>query len=346
MESLFKTRITELYGIRLPVIASGLMWLADAAGLISIALAVSSGTALAQSFPHKAVRMVVPFPAGGSTDIVGRTVAQKLSEMWGQPVVVDNRPGGGTSIGTDAVAKAAPDGYTLLVTPAPFTINPSLLAKLPYDALADFAPITLINTTPLVLVVNPGVPAKSVKELIALAKSKPGKLNYGSSTIGGSNHLAGELFNAMAGVRMVHIPYKGNAPALIDLVGGHIDLIFNGVTSALPLIKGGKLRALAVTSMQRSNAMPDLATMDEAGIKGFEAVAWNGLGAPAKTPREIIARINSDVIKIVRSPELKERLTAEGSDPVGNTPDQYAVFLRNEIEKWAKVIKLAGVKAE
>ncbi len=323
-----------------------LMWLANAAGSIIIALAVSSGTVLAQSFPNKAVRMVVPFPAGGSTDIVGRTVAQKLSEMWGQPVVVDNRPGGGTSIGTDAVAKAAPDGYTLLVTPAPFTINPSLLAKLPYDALADFAPITLINTTALVLVVNPGVPAKSVKELIALAKSKPGKLNYGSSTIGGSNHLAGELFNAMAGVKMVHIPYKGNAPALIDLAGGHIDLIFNGVTSALPLIKGGKLRALAVTSMQRSNAMPDLATMDEAGIKGFEAVAWNGLGAPAKTPREIIARINSDVIKIVHSPELKERLTAEGSDPVGNTPDQYAAFLRNEVEKWAKVIKLAGVKAE
>lgn len=317
-----------------------------AAGLIIFALAVSSVTASAQGYPNKAVRMVVPFPAGGSTDIVGRTVAQKLSELWNQPVVVENRPGGGTSIGTDTVAKAPADGYTLLVTPAPFTINPSLLAKLPYDALADFAPITLINTTPLVLVVNPGVPAKSVKELIALAKSKPGKLNYGSSTIGGSNHLAGELFNAMAGVRMVHIPYKGNAPALIDLVGGHIDLIFNGVTSALPLIKGGKLRALAVTSLQRSSALPDLPTLDEAAIKGFEAVAWNGLGAPAKTPREIIARINSDVIRIVHSPELKERLTAEGSDPVGNTPDQYAAFLRSEVEKWAKVIKLAGVKAE
>jgi tripartite-type tricarboxylate transporter receptor subunit TctC len=323
-----------------------LMRLSNAAGSIVVVLAVSSGTALPQGFPHKAVRMVVPFPAGGSTDIVGRTIAQKLSEMWGQPVVVDNRPGGGTTIGTDAVAKAAPDGYTLLVTPAPFTINPSLLAKLPYDSLADFAPITLINTTPLVLVVNPGVPAKSVKELIALAKSQPGRLNYGSSTIGGSNHLAGELFNAMAGVKMVHIPYKGNAPALVDLVGGHIDLIFNGVTSALPLIKGGKLRALAVTSMQRSSAMPDLATLDEDGLKGFEAVAWNGLSAPSKTPHEIIAKINTDVIKIVNSPELKERLTADGSDPVGNTPDQYSAFLRNEIAKWAKVIKLAGVKAE
>ena len=320
------------------------------ARLLAIVLAIASGaapsTSTAQGYPNKAVRMVVPFPAGGSTDIVGRTVAQKLSEMWGQPVVVDNRPGGGTSIGTDAVAKAAPDGYTLLVTPAPFTINPSLLAKLPYDALTDFAPITLINTTPLVLVVNPGVPAKSVKELIALAKARPGKLNFGSSTIGGSNHLAGELFNAMAGVQLVHIPYKGNAPALIDLVGGHIDLIFNGVTSALPLIKGGKLRALAVTSLQRSGALPEMPTLDETALKGFEAVAWNGLSAPAHTPREVIARVNADVIRIVSSPELKERLKAEGSDPVGNTPEQYAAFLRSEVAKWARVIKFAGVKAE
>ena len=335
MELLFKTRITGLHGIKPRVIASGLMW-----------FAIAASTALAQGYPSKAVRMVVPFPAGGSTDIVGRTVAQKLTELWGQPVVVDNRPGGGTTIGTDAVAKAAPDGYTLLVTPAPFTINPSLLAKLPYDALADFAPITLINTTPLVLVVNPGVPAKSVQELIALAKAKPGKLNFGSSTIGGSNHLAGELFDAMAGVKMTHIPYKGNAPALTDLVGGHIDLIFNGLTSALPLIKSGKLRALAVTSRQRAGALPESPTLDEAGLKGFEAVAWNGLGAPAKTPREVIAKINADVIKIVNSPELSERLKTEGSDPVGNTSEQYAAFLRDEVVKWARVIKFAGVKPE
>jgi tripartite-type tricarboxylate transporter receptor subunit TctC len=314
--------------------------------LLAIALAVSAATTLAQSYPNKAVRMVVPFPAGGSTDMVGRTVAQKLSEMWGQPVVVDNRAGGGTVIGTDVVAKAAPDGYTLLVTPAPFSINPSLLAKLPYNALADFAPITLINTTPLVLVVNPGVPARSVKELIALAKARPGQLNFGSSGTGGSNHLAGELFNAMAGVKVVHIPYKGNAPALIDLVGGHVDLVFNGLTSALPLIKGGKLRALAVTSMQRSAALPDAPTMDEAALKGFVAVAWNGLGAPANTPRDVITKINADVIRIVSSPELKERLKAEGSDPVGNTPEQYAAFLRDEIAKWAKVIKFARVKAD
>ena len=314
--------------------------------LLAIALVFSAGAALAQSYPNKAVRVIVPFPAGGSTDIVGRTVAQKLSELWGQPVVVDNRAGGGTVIGTDIVAKAAPDGYTLLVTPAPFTINPSLRSKLPYDALADFAPITLINTTPLVLVVNPGVPARSVKDLIALAKARPGQLNFGSSGTGGSNHLAGELFNAMAGVKIVHIPYKGNAPALIDLAGGHVDLIFNGLTSALPLIKSGKLRALAVTSLQRSAALPDAPTLDEVALKGFVAVAWNGLGAPANTPRDVIAKINTDVVRIVSSPELKERLKAEGSDPVGSTTGQYAAFLRDEIAKWAKVIKFAKVKAE
>jgi tripartite-type tricarboxylate transporter receptor subunit TctC len=314
--------------------------------LIALALVMTAGAASAQTYPTKAVRLVVPFLAGGSTDIVGRTVAQKLSEMWGQQAFVDNRPGGGTTIGTEMVAKAAPDGYTLLVTPAPFTINPSLLTKLPYDALTDFTPITLINTTPLVMVVNPGVPAKNVKELIALAKAKPGKLNFGSSGTGGSNHLAGELFDAMAGVKMVHIPYKGNAGALTDIVGGHLDVVYNGITSAVALIRGGKLRALAVTSLQRSAALPDVPTLDESGLKGFEAVAWNGLTAPAKTPRDVIMKINADVIKIVNSPELKERLKADGSDPVGNSPEQYAAFLRNEIAKWAKVIKFAGVKPE
>jgi len=314
--------------------------------LIALALVMAAGAAAAQTYPTKAVRLVVPFLAGGSTDIVGRTVAQKLSEMWGQQAFVDNRPGGGTTIGTEMVAKAAPDGYTLLVTPAPFTINPSLLTKLPYDALTDFTPITLINTTPLVMVVNPGVPAKNVKELIALAKAKPGKLNFGSSGTGGSNHLAGELFDAMAGVKMVHIPYKGNAGALTDIVGGHLDVVYNGITSAVALIRGGKLRALAVTSLQRSAALPDVPTLNESGLKGFEAVAWNGLSAPAKTPRDVIMKINADVIKIVNSPELKERLKADGSDPVGNSPEQYAAFLRNEIAKWAKVIKFAGVKPE
>jgi tripartite-type tricarboxylate transporter receptor subunit TctC len=316
------------------------------ARLLAVVLSLAASAACAQTYPNHAVRLVVPFLAGGSTDIVGRTVAQKLSEMWGQPVVVDNRPGGSTIIGTELVARSAPDGYTLLVTPAPFTINPSLVAKIAYDALNDFAPITLINTTPLVLVVNPGVPAKNVKELIALAKAKPGKLNFGSSGTGGSNHLAGELFNAMAGVKMAHIPYKGNAGALTDIVGGHLDVVYNGLTSALALIKGGKLRVLAVTSLKRNAALPDVPTLDEAGLKGFEAVAWNGLTAPAKTPRDVIMKINADVLKVVNSPELKERLKAEGSDPVGNTPEQFGAFLRDEIAKWAKVIKFANVKPE
>jgi len=304
-----------------------------------------AATAQAQTWPVKAVRLVVPFAAGGSTDIIGRTLGQKLNEMWGQPVVVDNRPGGSTVIGTDVVAKSPPDGYTLLVTPAPFTIVPSLIAKLPYDPAKDFEPITLINTTPLVIVVNPSVPAKSIKELIALAKSRPGALNYGSSGSGGSNHLAGELFNAMTGVKMIHIPYKGNAPALTDLIGGHVDVVFNGLTSAMPFIKSGKLRALAVTSLARTGSLPDMPTLDELGLKGFQAVAWNGLTAPARTPKDIIAKINSDTLKVVRSAELVERLKAEGSDPVGNSPAEYSAFLRNEIAKWAKVIKSAGVKS-
>jgi tripartite-type tricarboxylate transporter receptor subunit TctC len=290
------------------------------------------------------VRLVVPFAPGGSTDIVARVLGQKLNEIWGQPVLVDNRAGGSTVIGTEIVVKAPPDGHTLLVTPAPFTIVPSLIAKLPYDPQKDFEPITLINTTPLVVVVHPAVPATSIKGLIALAKSKPGALNYGSSGSGGSNHLAGELFNAMAAVKMVHVPYKGNAPALQDLVGGHVDVVFNGLTSALPLVKAGKLRALGMTSLNRSSTLPEVPTLDEAGLKGFQAVAWNGLTAPGRTPKNIVDRINADVLKVVRAPELVEKLRAEGSDPVGSTVEQYSAFLRDEIAKWRKVIRFAGIK--
>jgi len=297
-----------------------------------------------QSYPAKPVRLVVPFAPGGSTDIVARLLGQKLNEIWGQTVIVDNRAGGSTVIGTDIVAKAPPDGHTLLVTPAPFTIVPSLAAKLPYDPHKDFEPITLINTTPLVVVVHPGVPAASIKELVALAKARPGALNFGSSGSGGSNHLAGELFNAMAGVKMVHVPYKGNAPALTDLVGGHVDLLFNGLTSALPLIKSGKLRPIGMTSLKRAGALPDVPTVDEQGLRGFQAVAWNGLTAPARTPKDVIAKINADVLKVIRSPELLEKLKTEGSDPVGSSVADYAAFLRDEIAKWAKVIKVANIK--
>jgi tripartite-type tricarboxylate transporter receptor subunit TctC len=299
---------------------------------------------LAQAYPSKGVRLIVPFAAGGSTDIVGRTLAAKLTEIWGHTVIVDNRPGGSTVIGTEIVARSPPDGHTLLVTPAPFTIVPSLVKKLPYDPQKDFEPITLINTTPLVVVVHPGVPAKNIKEFIAVAKAKPGTLNFGSSGSGGSNHLAGELFNAMAGVKMVHIPYKGNAPALVDLVGGHVDAVFNGLTSAIPLIRGGKLRALGMTSLARASAMPEVPTLDEQGLKGFLAVAWNGLTAPTRTPKDVVNKINADVLKLVRTPELMERLKADGSDPAGFSVEQYQKFLRDETTKWAKVIAAAGVK--
>jgi len=311
--------------------------------ILFIFLCLPWSAAQAQGFPNKTVRLIVPFAAGGSTDIIGRLVAQKLTETWGQQVIVDNRPGGSTVIGTDIVAKSVPDGHTLLVTPAPFTIVPSLLKKLPYDPARDFEPITLINTTPLVVVVNPGVPAKNVRELIALAKSKPGVLNFGSSGSGGSNHLAGELFNAMANVKIVHVPYKGNAPALSDLLGGHVDIVFNGLTSALQFIKSGKLRALAVTSLNRTAALPDLPTLDESGLKGFQAVAWNGLTGPARMPKTAVDRTATGVARIMRSQELADYLKREGSDPVGSTTAEYTDFLKDETAKWKKIIARAGI---
>ncbi len=313
----------------------------------AVASGILTAPAHAQTgYPNRPVRVVVPFVPGGSTDIIGRTVAQKLSEAWGQSVLVDNRGGGATIMGTEIVAKAPPDGYTLLIASASFTTKMSLVDKLPYDTQADFTPITLINTTPLVLVVSPNSPAKTVKDLIALAKAKPGQLNYGSSGMGGSNHLSGELFAAMAGIQASHVPYKGNAPALTDLMGGRVDFIFNGATAVMPLVKAGKLRALGVTSRERAGAAPDLPTMDESGLKGYSAVAFNGIVAPARTPRDIIARINADAVKGIQSADTRERLKADGSDPVGSTPEQFAAFLKEEMGKWAKIIKDNGIRGE
>ena len=311
----------------------------------AILLALCAAAA-AQSWPAKPIRLIVPFAPGGSTDIVGRDVAARLAPALGQQVVVDNRPGGSTIIGTELVARAAPDGYTLLVTPAPFTINPTLQPKLPYDPQRDFTPITLINTTPLVIVVHPGVPARTLQELVRLARARPGRLNFGSSGTGGSNHLAGELFNTLAGVKLVHVPYKGNAPALADLIGGHIDVVFNGLTSAIPQIRSGTLRALAVTSATRASALPTLPTAIEAGVPGFEATAWNGLVGPAALPREMVNRLAQEIARIVTSAEMRERFRSDGGDPVGSTPEQFARFLRDETDKWAKVIRLSGAKPE
>ncbi|MBI4195518.1 MAG: tripartite tricarboxylate transporter substrate binding protein [Betaproteobacteria bacterium] len=307
-------------------------------------LALAAAPTLAQSYPARSVRVIVPFSAGGGTDFIGRTVTQRLSELWRQPVVVDNRPGGTTVIGSDIVAKSVPDGYTLLVTPVPFSIIPSFFAKLPFDPISDFEPIALFNTAPLVMVVNPVVPARSVKDLIGIAKSKPGILNFGSSGNGSSNHLAGELFNTMAGVRMVHVPYKGSAQVLTDLVGGHVDVAITTLTSSVALIKSGKLRPLAITSLERFPAMPAIPTLHESGLKGFQAVAWNGLSAPARTPKHIIEKINADVVKVVQSPEVVERFRNEGAIAAIGTADDFKSFVRSEIAKWRKVIQAAGIK--
>jgi tripartite-type tricarboxylate transporter receptor subunit TctC len=303
------------------------------------------GAAQAQPFPNKAVRLVVPFAAGGSTDVIARILAPRMAEAWGQQVIVDNRPGGNTTIGTEIVARAAPDGHTLLVTPAPFTVVPSVMTKLPYDPVKDFEPILLINTTPMGLVVHPGVPAKNMNELIALAKKRPGQMNFGSSGNGGVPHLSGELLNTMAGLKILHVPYKGNAPALADLVGGHVDMVFNGLTSVIPLIRANRVRVLGVTSLARTAALPDVPTLDEQGLKGFQAVAWNGLSAPARTPKEAIVRIQETTARIVRSPELAEQLKRDGSDPVGSSTAEFQNHLRDEVVKWKRVLDRAGIKS-
>jgi tripartite-type tricarboxylate transporter receptor subunit TctC len=313
--------------------------------LFFLVFSFAAGLAHAQNYPNKSVRLIVPFAAGGSTDVIARILAPRLSEAWGQQVLVDNRPGGNTVIGTDIVAKSAPDGHTLLVTPAPFTVVPSVLTKLPYDPAKDFEPITLINTTPMGLVVHPGVPAKNLKELIALAKTRPGQMNFGSSGSGGVPHLSGELLNTMAGLKITHVPYKGNAPALADLVGGHVDMAFNGLTSVVPFIKSGRLRVLGVTSLARTAALPEVPTLDEQGLKGFQAVAWNGLTAPARTPKEAIARIQESSARIIKSPDLAEQLKRDGSDPVGSTTAEFTAHLRDEVVKWKKVLDRAGIKS-
>ena len=313
--------------------------------LFLLVFSFSVGLVQAQNYPSKPVRLIVPFAAGGSTDVIARILAPKLSEVWGQQVIVDNRPGGNTVIGTDIVAKSPPDGHVLLVTPAPFTVVPSVLTKLPYDPAKDFEPITLINTTPMGFVVHPGVPAKNLKELIALAKARPGQMNFGSSGSGGVPHLSGELLNTMAGLKIIHVPYKGNAPALADLVGGHVDMAFNGLTSVMAFIKSGRLRVLGVTSLARTAALPDVPTFDEQGLKGFQAVAWNGLTAPARTPKEAIVRIQEASARIIKSPELAEQLKRDGSDPVGSTTAEFTAHLRDEVVKWKKVLDRAGIKS-
>lgn len=319
-----------------------------AASLLSAAvLSLGAATAVAQNYPTKPIRLIVPFPAGGVADFLARTIAQKLTERLGQQVVVDNRPGAGGNIGMEMAARAAPDGYTLATGSAGnLAINPTLYSKLPYDAIKDFAPISMGASFPNILVVHPSVPAKSIKELIVLAKSEQGQLNYASAGVGTPNHLAAELFKSMAGVNMVHVPYKGAPPAVYDLVGGQVSLMFSPLPLALPHIKTGRLRALGVTSTNRLAGLREVPTVAESGLPGYEAIAWNGIVAPAATPKEIITKLNAEIVRILNMSDVKERISADGSVPMSSTPEEFAAFVKTELVKWGKVIKASGARAD
>ena len=300
----------------------------------------------AQTYPAKPVRVIAPFPAGGGTDLFARSLAQKLSGMWGQQVVVDNRAGAGGMIGSEMVARAAPDGYTLLITSSStLSISPQLMRAPPYDPLRDFAPVALIATAPNVLVVHPSVPAKSVKELIALAKARPGAINFGSNGSGTLSHLTVELFKLQAGIDMMHIPYKGGPPAVIDLVAGQVSALFTALPTVYPQVRSGKLRLIAVTGERRLAALPDIPTVAET-IPGFESVQWWGMFAPAGTAAALVDRLNRDVVKILGEAEIKARFAGEGAEGAGDTPAEFAAYVKADYERWGKVVKAVGIRSE
>ena len=304
------------------------------------------GSVYAQTYPSRAIRIVVPYVPGGGVDFVGRLIGQKLADAWGSPVFIDNRPGGGTNIGSEIVARAAPDGYTLLVGGVPNTANTALYQKLPYDLVKDFAPVILMDTAPNILAVHPSVPAKSVKELIALAKLRRGILTFASAGIGSSNHLSGELFRTMAGIDIIHVPYKGGGAAITDLLAGQVSMYFGTTPSTLPFVKNGKVRALGVTTAKRSIAAPELPTIAEAGLPGFEQSAWHGLLAPAGTPDAVIAKLNAEVGRLLRSTEVVEKFAVQGIDVIGGSPADLAAFVRQDLAKYAKLVKTAGIKID
>jgi tripartite-type tricarboxylate transporter receptor subunit TctC len=319
------------------------------AALVAIAgVGLATATeAFAQSFPSRPVRMIVPQAAGGSTDFIGRFVGQHLAETWGQSVVIDNRPGANANIGMELAARAPKDGYTLLMGgSAPITINPALYAKLPFDTLKDFAPITLIAYSTSVLIVHPTVPAKTIGELIALAKAKPGQLSYASAGAGSTPHLSAELFRQMAGIDILHVPYKGSTPGVVDTMAGRTTLMFTGIASAIPHIKGGRLKALSVNGPGRSPALPDVPTAHESGLPGFEVDFWIGLFVPAGTPAAVIAKIHSDTARFVESRDAAEKLQNQGAAPVGAAPDAFAKVIRSDAAKWAKVVRTANLKVD
>ena len=318
-----------------------------AVALLVGAMALVPSGASAQGYPNRVIRLVVPFPAGGPLDVTARAIGRELTKAWGQPVVVDNRPGAGGNIGADIVAKSAPDGYTVLMGAlSTHAVNVSLYDRLPYDPIKDFAPISLVAVTPNVLVLNPGVPANSVPELIAYARTHPGMLAFGSGSNGSAGHLAGELFKVQAHVDMVHVPYKGGAPAMQDLLAGQIQLMFDNLANSMPQVKAGRLKALAVTTARRSALVPDLPTLAEAGLPQFDIYTWFGLLAPARTSRDIIAMWNAEVTRILNTPEMKERLLAQGAEPAPTSSEQFAALIRSEIPKYAKIVKDSGARVD
>jgi tripartite-type tricarboxylate transporter receptor subunit TctC len=313
--------------------------------LLAAALMLCACAAHAQNFPAKPLRIVVPFAPGGPNDILARTVGQKMTENWGQQVIVDNRPGAGTVIGTQLVARAPADGYTLLMVATSMAVNPSLRAKLPYDTMNDFTPVTLLIFSPNVLVTHPSVPVASVKDLIALARSRPGQISYASGGTGAATHLAGELLAMEGRVKMIHVPYKGAAPATVDLLSGQVSWMFGTILPTIPHIKAAKLRAIAVTSPKRTAVLPDVPAVAET-LAGFDATSWYGLFAPAGTPKDVIARLHAENARIINLPEIRERLLAEGAAPAALGPDEFAAHFRREVEKWGKVVRTAGIKPE
>jgi tripartite-type tricarboxylate transporter receptor subunit TctC len=314
-------------------------------GGLAVLAAVFSGPVAAQAqYPTKPVRFILPFPPGGGTDTLGRILGAKLGEALGQTMVMENRPGAGATTGAEAAARAAPDGYTLLMGNVAHTMSATLYAKLNYDLIRDFAPVSLLASTPNIVVVHPSVPVRSIKELIALAKTRPGDLDVASSGHGSSAHLAGELFHMLAGTKMNHVPYKGGGPAVVALVSGEVSVGFATTPSVIQHVRSGKVRGLAVTSGKRADFAPELPTVSEAGVKGYEAVTWYGLLVPAGTPREIITRLHGEAVKVMQLPDIKERLFKTGFTAIGSTPEEFGEYMRSEIEKWRKVIKAAGVR--
>jgi tripartite-type tricarboxylate transporter receptor subunit TctC len=309
-------------------------------------LAAATASATAQSYPERPLRLIVPYAPGGGTDLTSRLIARHLSENFKQQVIVDNRAGGASNIGCEIAAQSAPDGYTLLTAGISFSINVSIFPKLNYDPVKDFDPVSLVATVPLIVVVHPSVPATSIKELIALAKTKPGTLNYASGGTGTANHIAGELFKYMTATDIVHVPYKGGGPAIADVIGGQVQLLFNTMTSTVGFMNSGKLRALAVTGKQRSPGVPNLPTVAEAGVPGFDVGAWFGIVVPRGTPRALVNKLNSEIVRITRLPEAREQFAAQGAEAIGSTPEEFARHLRTEIDKWAKVAKAAKMRSE